>query len=72
MHARILSPEGAEFATASADPGPPQRRNEGVTRLVIRLPGASSVRLAVVLSPDAGAAVGALSPLSEWLAAPSR
>ena len=68
MHARILSPEGAEFATASADPGPPQRRNEGVTRLVIRLPKTSSVRLAVVLSPDAGAPVGALSPLNEWLA----
>jgi len=68
MHARILSPEGAEFATASADPGPPQRRNEGVTRLVIRLPKTSSVRLAVVLSPDAGAPLGALSPLNEWLA----
>ena len=65
---RILLPADARFATASADPGPPQARNEGVTKLVIRLPGASgAVRLAVLLSIDPKAPAPALSALDEWV-----
>jgi hypothetical protein len=67
--ARILSPPGAEFAVASADPGPPQSRNEGVSKLVVRLPHAQGfVRLAVLLSPEADARVLAVQPLRRWLA----
>jgi len=66
--ARILSPEGAQFATASADPGPPQARNEGITKLVVRLPQSTgAVRLAVLLSPDPLSRAPALSPLKEWV-----
>ena len=68
LTARILSPADAVFATASADPGPPQARNEGVTKLVVRLPAVNgSVRLAVMLSTDATAAAPALSPLDDWV-----
>ena len=70
MHARILSPQGAQFETASADPGAPQKRNEGVTKLVIRLPqAAGAVRVAVLLTPDADAAAPSLAPLKDWRAA---
>ena len=70
LTARILSPDDARFEIASADPGPPQARNEGITKLIVRLPQATgSVRLAVLLSADAQAQVPPLSPLQEWLAA---
>jgi hypothetical protein len=65
---RILSPGDAQFAIASADPGPPQARNEGVTKIAIRLPGATgAVRIAVLLSTDANVAAPALSPLDDWV-----
>jgi hypothetical protein len=68
LTARILSPAGAVFATASADPGAPQARNEGVTKLVVRLPALSgATRLAVVLSTDVTVAP-ALAPLDDWVA----
>jgi hypothetical protein len=70
LTARILAPEGAQFATASADPGPPQARNEGVTKLVVRLPQCSgAARLAVLLSPERPTRAPALSPLQEWVSA---
>jgi len=50
--ARILSPPGASFSAESAEQGPPQARNEGVSRLMIRMPEQSGqVRVAVLLSP---------------------
>jgi len=50
--ARLLSPAGAAFAVESAEQEPPQKRNAGVKRLVVKLPQSrGSVRLAVLLSP---------------------
>ena len=70
LTARILSPQGAQFATASADPGPPQARNEGVTKLVVRMAGVSGeARLAILLTPDPAASAPALTPLAEWVKA---
>jgi hypothetical protein len=67
LTARILSPAGAEFATTSADPGAPQARNEGITKLVINLPQTSgAVRVAVLLSPEPDATAPALTALAEW------
>ncbi len=50
--ARILSPDGARFTVESAEQEPPQKRNEGVNRLVIDLgKQTGSVRIAVLFSP---------------------
>ncbi|UCH34575.1 MAG: heparinase II/III family protein [Armatimonadota bacterium] len=68
LTARVLSPNTAEFAIASADPGPPQKRNEGITKLVVRLPGVSGeARLAILLTPEAAVRAPALTPLAEWV-----
>ena len=69
--ARILSPAGASFAIESAEQDPPQKRNEGVSRLVIRLPEAQDkTTVTVLLSPvwENGGSVEdfAVKPLSEW------
>ena len=50
--ARILSPAGASFAIESAEQGPPQKRNEGVSRLVIRLPEAQDKTCLLYTSPS--------------------
>ncbi|MBP7050494.1 MAG: heparinase II/III family protein [Phycisphaerae bacterium] len=50
--ARLLSPSGGGFAVESAGQEPPQRRNNGVRRLMVRLPQASgNTCVAVLLSP---------------------
>jgi hypothetical protein len=68
LTARILSPAEARFATASADPSAPQARNTGVTKIVIRQPGAiGAMRIAVLLSTDAEAPLPALSRLDDWV-----
>jgi len=69
--ARVLSPAGAEFTVQSAEQKPPQKRNTGVRRLMVRLPQAKGVvRLAVLLSPlwKDGKVVETveLKPLAEW------
>jgi len=69
--ARILKPTGAEFTVESAEQQPPQKRNKGVSRLVVRLPGAKGrVRLAILLSPrwQDGKVVekADLKPLAAW------
>ncbi|MFW6162108.1 MAG: heparinase II/III domain-containing protein [Planctomycetota bacterium] len=75
LRAVVIEPDGARFETASATPPEPQAQNEGVTRLLIRLPGVSQARIAVLLTPYRGAAPAAPSravrPLSEWIAAAS-
>ena len=68
---RALSPEGAEFAVESTKQEPPQNPNEGIQRLVLRVPAAEGpVRIAVQLAPvwpDGGAAdKPAVEPLAEW------
>lgn len=58
LTASILSPKGVGFSVESAEQEPPQKRNEGVRRLVLRLPfQVGDVRIAVLLSPhwDGGA-----------------
>jgi hypothetical protein len=50
--ARLLSPSTAGFAIESAQQKAPQKTNEGVRRLIVRLPNANgNVRVAVLLSP---------------------
>ena len=70
LHAAILEPEGAAFEVASATPPKPQAQNEGVQRLLIRLPDVAKTRLAVLLTPYRGdappAARPALEPLAKW------
>ncbi len=71
LMARILSPKNAAFTTESAEQEPPQARNEGVSRLMIRLPRQQgNVRVAVLLSPmwEEGKDVEkvAVEPLGEW------
>ena len=73
--ARVLSPAGATFAAEPAAAPEPQNQNRGVTRLVVRLPGkATTGRVAVLLTPQRGAAGGGepaaaaavVRPLDEW------
>lgn len=70
LRASILEPKGANFEKASATPPKPQAQNEGISRLVIRLPGAREARLAVLLTPYRGAAPQAVTrsvePLQQW------
>jgi len=72
--ATLLEPAGAKFESASATPPRPQAQNEGITRLLIRLPGVKEARLAVLLTPYRGAAPPAasrsLTPLKQWPAEP--
>ena len=69
--AKILSPSGAEFVAESAEQKPPEKSNEGVRRLVLRLPDAKgSVQVAILLSPvwKDGNTVKTveLKPLEKW------
>jgi hypothetical protein len=71
MTARLLSPQDAGFTVESAEQEPPQHRNEGVRRLVVRLPQASGeTRVAVLLSPrwkDSKVVETAeVKPLANW------
>ena len=50
---RLLSPQDGGFTVESAEQEPPQQKNEGVRRLMVRLPQASgSTCVAVLLSPQ--------------------
>jgi len=52
LTARLLSPQNGAFTVESAEQEPPQRRNEGVKRLMVRLPQAGgNTCVAVLLSP---------------------
>ncbi len=69
LAATILQPAGAAFATAPANPPPPQRQQPDVTKLVVRLKGsAEPVRLAVLFTPEgAGSPTPPkVEPLSSW------
>lgn len=70
LAARILSPAGAEFTVESAEQEPPEKKNAGVTRLMVRLPDAKGdLRLAILLSPkwkDGGVRTVELKPVSQW------
>jgi hypothetical protein len=66
----VLSPAGGEFAIESAHRDPPEDANDGVTRLVYRLPKAKGdVRVAILLSPvwpQGETKTVELRPLAEW------
>ncbi len=71
LTARILQPQGAEFAVESAEQKPPQNPNTGVSRLVIRVPAQPGLlRFAVLLSPQApgvpATAAPKITPLADW------
>lgn len=71
LRARILAPAGASFSVENAAQKSPQKRNEGVSRLVIRMNGArGNARIAVLLSPvwPGGGVVDTarIEPLSRW------
>jgi hypothetical protein len=68
--ARVLEPEGAAFAEASAHPPAPQNPNDGVRKLVVRLPEkVKSARVVVLLTPRRGGLpveAPPIRPLEEW------
>jgi len=69
--AEVLSPPGASFSVESAEREPPEARNEGISRLMIRLPAQSAdVRIAVLLSPvwpdGQPVAKPRIKPLERW------
>jgi hypothetical protein len=71
LKAFILSPEGAVFSVESAEQKPPQKRNTGVSRLMIRMKNQQDlVRIAVLLAPvdqeNQSVDLPRLSPLAEW------
>jgi hypothetical protein len=71
LSARLLSPAGARFTVESARQEPPQEKNPGVSRFLVRLPQAGGrVCVAVLLSPawPDGRIVEAaeLQPLTKW------
>jgi hypothetical protein len=70
LTARILSPPGGEFTVESAEQKPPEKKNAGVSRLMLRLPNAQgNVRLAILLSPTwetGGVRTVELKPFSQW------
>jgi hypothetical protein len=71
LTARILSPPGGEFTVESAEQQPPQERNTGVRRLLVKLPQADgAVCVAVLLSPawgdDKAVDAAEIKPLASW------
>jgi len=71
LTARLLSPQGVGFTVESARQEPPQRTNEGVNRLMVRLAQASGETcVAVLLSPrwEDGKTVetAEIKPLANW------
>jgi len=75
LKAAILAPVGAKFAAESANPPAPQRQNNDVTKLVVKLPaGKAATMLAILFTPgSAGASEPPkLTRLADWKASPSR
>ncbi len=71
LTASILSPAGAAFSVESAEQAPPEKRNEGVRRLVLLLRDQlDDVRIAVLMAPhwkDAGPTPHVdVQPLAGW------
>jgi hypothetical protein len=71
LTARLLGPQNAVFTVESAEQQPPQEKNAGVRRLMVKLPQASgAIGVAVLLSPawsDAKAIeMTEIKPLTSW------
>ncbi len=69
IEAHILSPKGANFGVISANPPPPQGQQPDMHNLVIRLPGVTRARIAVLLAPLDFSPRVTLDPLAAWIAA---
>jgi len=70
LRAVVLEPGGAKFETASATPPKPQAQNEGVTRLMVRLPRFTEGRVAILLTPYRGEAPTPkrdITSLKQWI-----
>jgi len=68
IEARILSPERVRFEVIPADPPPPQAQQPDVHNLVIRLPTAKQVNIAVALAPPGKFERSEIEPLDAWVA----
>ena len=71
LTARLLSPQTGRFTVESAEQEPPQKKNTGVRRLMVRMPrAAGQMCIAVLFSPawEDGKAVDGteIKPLSRW------
>ncbi len=69
LRAEIVAPAGAKFETASAKAPAPQKTNDGVTKLVVRLPRRpGKTTLAIAFTPGSAGQIAppALSELSKW------
>jgi len=67
LTARLLYPPGATFTVEPATAPPPQNRNEGVSRLMIRFRVVEPTHIAVLFTPgEAEAKVPKLQPVSSW------
>ncbi len=67
LSARILSPAGAAFSTASTEAAPPQEPNTGLTNLVISLGKQFSAQtIAVLFTQPGDKATPKIMPLSAW------
>ena len=71
LTARLLSPKDAGFTVESAEQQPPQEKNAGVRRLMVKVPQASgSICVAVLFSPvwPGGKVVetAEIKPLASW------
>jgi hypothetical protein len=74
MTATLLYPPGAQFTLEPATAPPPQNRNEGVSRLTVRVRATESTHVAVLFTPGEAAPkdVPKLQPVSRWKNAPTR
>jgi hypothetical protein len=71
LKAHILSPQGATFTVASAEQEPPEKKNEGVKRLLIHLPNQTDhTCISVLFAPQwpTGETIETteIKPLSKW------
>ncbi len=70
LSAQILSPAEARFDVVAVHPPPPQKQQDNLSNLIIRMPRSRGpVRIAVLLTPgDAPAPAPRLTPLKQWSA----
>jgi Domain of unknown function (DUF4962)/Heparinase II/III-like protein len=70
MTARILEPKGAAFSIESTQEKPPEKKNKGVRRLMVRIPNQKGkVTTAILLSPqwESGeVSEWDIKPLAQW------
>ncbi len=71
LHVRIVSPSGGVFSVESAEQSEPQRRNQGVSRLIATVPpGETSVTVTIALCPvwpgEDEVPIPDVRPLERW------